>query len=511
MDGSCDDGTAAVSVRVVEITRTECMELERRRETNGSNQHELPLLSKRMDAKHHVTFMSATHLRALATKQLMFVNARDASKQVSPLDGGWEVISDAFGSLVSDMFLLLHPQNSSCDPLAPKHCCDLLPLCAVTLSDLSATLGSSFVREESPDSSTSTSSSFVFQSPQSHSMKHPSSYSRSPSTSSPSISRPPLSPAARPSSVVPPLVEKLPSELVVYTYRNHATGLGEEETVESALLLSGLWLAHINRITVSCAQGTLASLGVVDRAKELLQLPSDGQLVRHLSRRTCNPTEEWIDLNSEPPLSASLRPLRAMCFADAQRNPSSHIGCAYPAAVRPCVERWGVLTKDVEVKVRTSDDADNASRCGAGDRCGDGDGITHDMLGETACRLRTLFASTFGGDGGGIERLVGTEAPRRSIFFHGPSGSGKTALLSKLTRSLGLSLFTVSPATLSGLFPGDQENGLRQLIALAKRQSPCVLVLDDCEVMFPQNDVDSDAPPLLPILVEELLEADAGK
>jgi hypothetical protein len=86
-------------------------------------------------------------------------------------------------------------------------------------------------------------------------------------------------------------------------------------------------------------------------------------------------------------------------------------------------------------------------------------------------------------------RLVAHSAPTTTgILLHGPSGCGKTALLQQLPALLpGVPFYFVSPQRLFSKYFGESEARLRDLFAAARRQ-PCVVVIDDVEVLAPRRE-----------------------
>jgi energy-coupling factor transporter ATP-binding protein EcfA2 len=109
---------------------------------------------------------------------------------------------------------------------------------------------------------------------------------------------------------------------------------------------------------------------------------------------------------------------------------------------------------------------------------------------ELLCRLHV--ADTLGGDKGAA--LVGRTRPPSGILLHGPSGVGKTALLAQLEINLpGVSFVTVPASTLFGKYLGESESKLRILFSDARAAAPCVLVIDDIDVLGQRRSLGEDS------------------
>jgi AAA family ATPase len=71
------------------------------------------------------------------------------------------------------------------------------------------------------------------------------------------------------------------------------------------------------------------------------------------------------------------------------------------------------------------------------------------------------------------------------ILLWGPSGTGKTLLASSLHRRLGLNQISVSTSEVFSKFFGETESKLRAKFDEAKEKQPCVILLDDIDVLCP--------------------------
>jgi hypothetical protein len=77
-------------------------------------------------------------------------------------------------------------------------------------------------------------------------------------------------------------------------------------------------------------------------------------------------------------------------------------------------------------------------------------------------------------------------APARGVLLHGPSGCGKTSLARNLPALLPNASFSFLSASITDLFSkflGSSEEKIRELFALAQRHAPCVLFIDQIDML----------------------------
>jgi len=74
-------------------------------------------------------------------------------------------------------------------------------------------------------------------------------------------------------------------------------------------------------------------------------------------------------------------------------------------------------------------------------------------------------------------------SPPKGVLLHGPPGCGKTLLANCIAGEIGLPMFSVSgPEIVSGV-SGESEQNIRNLFQSAKAQAPCILFLDEVDVI----------------------------
>jgi hypothetical protein len=74
------------------------------------------------------------------------------------------------------------------------------------------------------------------------------------------------------------------------------------------------------------------------------------------------------------------------------------------------------------------------------------------------------------------------------LIMHGPAGTGKTTLARWIARNIGLPITVASASEIKDPLYGNAERNMHALFRDARRASPCVLVLDDADDLFPARD-----------------------
>ena len=88
--------------------------------------------------------------------------------------------------------------------------------------------------------------------------------------------------------------------------------------------------------------------------------------------------------------------------------------------------------------------------------------------------------------------LLGLAPTTTGILLTGPSGSGKSAIMKALPSLLpAVPFLSISAQRLFSKFFGESEAKLREAFAAARRHQPCVVLIDDIEVLAPRRHVEA--------------------
>ena len=70
------------------------------------------------------------------------------------------------------------------------------------------------------------------------------------------------------------------------------------------------------------------------------------------------------------------------------------------------------------------------------------------------------------------------------LLLYGPPGTGKTLLAKVVAKESGATVLEVSGAELNDMYVGEGEKNVRALFSLAKKLTPCVVFIDECDAVF---------------------------
>lgn len=70
------------------------------------------------------------------------------------------------------------------------------------------------------------------------------------------------------------------------------------------------------------------------------------------------------------------------------------------------------------------------------------------------------------------------------LLLYGPPGTGKTLLAKAVAKESGATVLEVSGAELNEMYVGEGEKNVRALFSLAKKLTPCVVFIDECDAVF---------------------------
>ncbi|CAO3599759.1 unnamed protein product [Absidia cylindrospora] len=84
-------------------------------------------------------------------------------------------------------------------------------------------------------------------------------------------------------------------------------------------------------------------------------------------------------------------------------------------------------------------------------------------------------------------------APPRGIMFYGPPGTGKTMLCSALASEAGVNFIFVESTQLRSKVIGESEKNIASLFAHARSNSPCILFIDQIDMLLPKRGTGSSS------------------
>ncbi|KAG0265979.1 hypothetical protein DFQ27_000229 [Actinomortierella ambigua] len=76
-------------------------------------------------------------------------------------------------------------------------------------------------------------------------------------------------------------------------------------------------------------------------------------------------------------------------------------------------------------------------------------------------------------------------APPRGVLIHGPPGVGKTMLCCALAQELGINFMLVEGSQIRSKVVGESEQNIARMFAQAKANAPCILFIDQIDVLAP--------------------------
>ncbi|KAF9350852.1 hypothetical protein BGX26_011019 [Mortierella sp. AD094] len=78
-------------------------------------------------------------------------------------------------------------------------------------------------------------------------------------------------------------------------------------------------------------------------------------------------------------------------------------------------------------------------------------------------------------------------APPRGLLVHGPPGVGKTMLCCALAEELGINFMLVESSQIRSKVVGESEQNIARMFAQAKSNAPCILFIDQIDVLAPSR------------------------
>ncbi|KAI8054897.1 P-loop containing nucleoside triphosphate hydrolase protein [Thamnidium elegans] len=78
-------------------------------------------------------------------------------------------------------------------------------------------------------------------------------------------------------------------------------------------------------------------------------------------------------------------------------------------------------------------------------------------------------------------------SPPKGILIHGPTGVGKTMLCSALAAEAGVNFLLVESSQIRSKVIGESEKGIAKLFSQARANSPCILFIDQIDMLLPKR------------------------
>ncbi|KAI7889822.1 P-loop containing nucleoside triphosphate hydrolase protein [Mucor mucedo] len=78
-------------------------------------------------------------------------------------------------------------------------------------------------------------------------------------------------------------------------------------------------------------------------------------------------------------------------------------------------------------------------------------------------------------------------SPPKGILIHGPTGVGKTMLCSALAAEAGVNFMLVESSQIRSKVIGESEKGIAKLFSQARANSPCILFIDQIDMLLPKR------------------------
>ncbi|KAF9982701.1 hypothetical protein BGZ65_002578 [Modicella reniformis] len=103
---------------------------------------------------------------------------------------------------------------------------------------------------------------------------------------------------------------------------------------------------------------------------------------------------------------------------------------------------------------------------------------------DTIEDLRMSIIEPFHNPGKYIEMGI---SPPRGLLIHGPPGIGKTMLCCALAEELGINFMLVESSQIRSKVVGESEQNIARMFAQAKANAPCILFIDQIDVLAPSR------------------------
>lgn len=109
-----------------------------------------------------------------------------------------------------------------------------------------------------------------------------------------------------------------------------------------------------------------------------------------------------------------------------------------------------------------------------------GNTLVKEQLKETVEQLKNLS----------LYKSMGSQKTPKGILLYGPPGTGKTYLAEAFAKEAGLPFFAVTSSDFSKTYVGEGPRLIKNLFDEARKHSPSVILIDECEVAFQKRHSD---------------------
>ncbi|PNP59487.1 hypothetical protein THARTR1_00977 [Trichoderma harzianum] len=90
-----------------------------------------------------------------------------------------------------------------------------------------------------------------------------------------------------------------------------------------------------------------------------------------------------------------------------------------------------------------------------------------------------------------FEHGILAKFPSQSVLLYGPPGTGKTQLVRALAKQSHTKVLAISGADINDKYVGVGEKKIKEMFALARREHPCIIFIDEADAMFCSRSQDS--------------------
>ncbi|MGC8648867.1 MAG: AAA family ATPase [Candidatus Micrarchaeia archaeon] len=91
----------------------------------------------------------------------------------------------------------------------------------------------------------------------------------------------------------------------------------------------------------------------------------------------------------------------------------------------------------------------------------------------------------------GVSRAYNVK-PAKGILLFGPPGTGKTLLMRALSNEIHAGFYYVRATDLISAYPGESERMINKIFTVAKKNTPCVLFIDEIDTIATSREIEAD-------------------